>query len=80
MRGGKVYNLGVVEKTVVQFFEAIKMIEKISGKKSRYKILNKNRVGDHIWWISNNSKFKKDFPKWKIKVNLKKSLEKNDSS
>ena len=52
------------------------MIEKISGKKSRYKILNKNRVGDHIWWISNNSKFKKDFPKWKIKVNLKNLLKK----
>ncbi|WP_075502014.1 NAD-dependent epimerase/dehydratase family protein [Candidatus Pelagibacter communis] len=76
LRGGKVYNLGGGRENSCSILEAIKMIEKISGKKSRYKILNKNRVGDHIWWISNNSKFKKDFPKWKIKVNLKKSLEK----
>ena len=76
LRGGKVYNLGGGRENSCSILEAIKMIEKISGKKSRYKILNKNRVGDHIWWISNNSKFKKDFSKLKIKVNLKKSLEK----
>ena len=73
--GGKVYNLGGGRENSCSILEAIKMIEKISGKKSRYKILNTNRIGDHIWWISDNSKFKKDYPKWKIKINLKKSLE-----
>jgi len=76
LRGGKVYNLGGGRENSCSILEAIKMIEQISGKKSKYKILNKNRVGDHIWWISDNSKFKKDYPRWKIKIKLKKSLEK----
>ena len=44
-------------------------------KKSKFKILKKNRKGDHIWWISDNSKFKKDYPNWKVKTSLKSSLE-----
>ena len=76
LRGGKVYNLGGGRENSCSILEAIKMIEEISGKKSKYKILNKNRIGDHIWWISNNSEFKKDYPRWKIKIKLKKSLEK----
>ena len=31
----------------------------------------KNRVGDHIWYISSNSKFKKDFKNWNLKYSLK---------
>ena len=76
LRGGKVYNLGGGRENSCSILEAIKMIEEISGKKSKYKILNKNRIGDHIWWISDNSEFKKDYPRWKIKIKLKKSLEK----
>ena len=55
--------------------EAINLIEVISSKKSKYRILKKNRLGDHIWWISDNSKFKKDYPKWKITNTLKNSIE-----
>ena len=76
LRGGKVYNLGGGRENSCSILEAIKMIEQISGKKSKYKILNKNRIGDHIWWISDNSEFKKDYPRWKIRIKLKKSLEK----
>jgi len=35
----------------------------------------KNRVGDHIWYISSNSKFKKDYKHWNIKYSLKKIIE-----
>ena len=73
--GGKVYNLGGGRKNSCSILEAIKMIEKISNKKSKYTILHKNRLGDHKWWISNNSKFIKDDPNWKIRIPLKKSLE-----
>ena len=76
LKGGKVYNLGGGRENSCSILEAIKIIETISRKKSKYKILNKNRIGDHIWWISDNTKFKKDFPNWKIKINLKKSLKK----
>ena len=74
-RGANVYNLGGGRENSCSVLEAINLIEKISNKKSRYEILKKNRIGDHIWWISNNSKFKKDFPNWKIQISLKQSLE-----
>jgi CDP-paratose 2-epimerase len=60
--GANVYNLGGGRENSCSILEAIKLIENMSNKKSNFKILNKNRVGDHIWWISDNSKFKKDFP------------------
>ena len=74
-KGGNVYNLGGGRENSCSILEAINLIEKISDKKSKYKILNKNRKGDHIWWISDNSKFKKDYPNWRVKISLKKSLE-----
>ena len=74
-KGGNVYNLGGGRENSCSILEAINLIEKISKKKSKYKILKKNRKGDHIWWITDNSKFIKDYPKWKVKISLKKSLE-----
>ena len=74
-KGGNVYNLGGGRENSCSILEAINLIEKISDKKSKYKILDKNRKGDHIWWISDNSKFKKDDPNWRIKISLIKSLE-----
>ena len=50
--------------------EAIKLIEKESKIKFQYKISKKNRVGDHIWYISDNSKFKKDYKNRKIQKKL----------
>ncbi len=74
-QGGLVYNLGGGRNNSCSILEAISLIEKISGIKSKYKIQKKNRIGDHIWWITDNSKFEKDFPGWKIKYSLINSLE-----
>mgnify|MGYP001192185364 CR=1 FL=1 len=74
-RGANVYNLGGGRDNSCSIIEAIKKIENISNIKCKYKILKKNRIGDHIWWISDNSKFKKDFPNWSIKKSLEKSIE-----
>ena len=32
----------------------------------------KNRTGDHQWYITDNSKFKKHFKNWKLKYNIQK--------
>lgn len=72
--GGNVYNLGGGRENSCSILEAIKLIEDISEKKSKYKILKENRIGDHIWWISDNSKFIKHYPNWKISITLRKSL------
>ena len=29
-----------------------------------------NRIGDHIWWISNVGKFKSHYPNWRYKYDL----------
>jgi len=74
-KGGAVYNLGGGRNNSCSILEAINIIENISGVKSIYKIKKTNRIGDHIWWITDNSKFKKDYPNWDIKYSLRKSLE-----
>ena len=38
---------------------------------TKYKMLKKNRSGDHIWYISDNSKFSNFHNNWKIKRSLK---------
>ena len=72
--GGRVYNIGGGRQNSCSILEAIKLIEKISKRKCKYKILKQNRIGDHLWWITDNSKFKKDYPNWKIEISLIKSL------
>lgn len=61
---GEVYNIGGSRHSNISILEAIEKIEGIVGKRAKVKYNPKNRVGDHIWYISDVSKFKKDFPKW----------------
>ena len=68
---GEVYNIGGGRQNSCSIIEAINLINKITGKKLKYTLSKKNRTGDHIWYITNNSKFKKHFPKWKITYSLK---------
>ena len=34
-----------------------------------------NRVGDHIWWISDVRKFKSHFPEWEYRYGIREILE-----
>lgn len=34
-----------------------------------------NRSGDHIWWISDVSKFKSHYPQWEFKYDIQDMLE-----
>ena len=61
---GEVYNIGGTRHSNVSVNEAIKKIENITGKKAKIEYNPENRIGDHIWYISNMSRFKKDYPKW----------------
>ena len=70
-RKGEIYNLGGGRNSSCSVLEAITLTEKLSKIKFYYKILKKNRTGDHKWYITNNSKFRKHYKKWKMKYNLK---------
>lgn len=68
---GEVYNIGGGRDRSCSILEAINMCEEISGEKIKTTYVDKNRIGDHIWWISDNSKFQSHYPEWKFKYSLK---------
>jgi CDP-paratose 2-epimerase len=67
---GEVYNAGGGMFANCSMIEAIKLCEDISGKKLNYKYNDQARSGDHIWYVSDVSKFERDYPGWKYKWNL----------
>lgn len=73
-RSGEVYNMGGSRHSNVSIIEAIEKIEKILGKKAKIKYSPKNRTGDHIWYISDTSKFKRHYPKWNYSYDADKIL------
>ena len=72
---GKVYNIGGGRKCSCSVIEAINIIEKKLKIKIKLNFLRKARTGDHLWWISDNSRFIKDYPNFKIKYNIEKVIE-----
>jgi CDP-paratose 2-epimerase len=67
---GEVYNAGGGRHSNCSMAEAIKMCEQITGKKMNYEYSENNRIGDHIWWISDVTKFQKHYPEWHWKYNI----------
>jgi len=63
-RTGEVYNAGGGRFSNCSMLEAISICEKIAGNKMNYSYTEDNRIGDHIWWISDVSKFKSHYPSW----------------
>ena len=74
-RKGMVYNIGGGRKCSCSIIEAINIIEKKAKIKVKLKVLKKARTGDHIWWITDNKKFMKDYPNFKIRYNIEKVIE-----
>ncbi len=72
---GEVYNIGGGRYSNCSVLEALNLLEKIANIKIQRQIIKTPRVGDHIWYVSNLSKFKKHYPKWKQKYNTKKIIE-----
>ena len=67
---GEVYNLGGGRANSCSILEAIELVETITLKKVQYKILPDPRIGDHVWWITDNSKFIHNYPSWHITISL----------
>ena len=72
---GEVYNTGGGRYSNCSVIEALNLVEKIAGIKIKRKILRQNRVGDHIWYVTNMKKFKKHYPNWKQKFSTYKIIE-----
>ena len=74
-KNGEVYNMGGGRYSNCSVLEALDIVEKLKNINIKKKIIKENRVGDHIWYVSNTKKFKKDYPNWKQKYNTKKIIE-----
>ncbi len=74
-RAGEVYNIGGSRHSNCSILEAIDLCEEISGRKLSWSYEETNRIGDHIWWISDVRKFQKHYPDWKFRYSLREILD-----
>ena len=65
-RVAEVYNIGGSRFSNCSMLEAIQHCEAIAEKKLDWSYVESNRIGDHIWWISDVQKFKSHYPSWKL--------------
>jgi CDP-paratose 2-epimerase len=71
---GAVYNLGGGRDSNCSMLEAIELCEEIAGAQLDWKLAEDNRVGDHRWWISDLGPFRRDYPAWEMRYDLREIL------
>ena len=74
-RIGEVYNAGGSRHSNCSMLEAISICEELFGREMIWTYEENNRVGDHIWWISDVRKFKSHFPEWEYRYGIREILE-----
>ncbi len=74
-RIGEVYNIGGSRHCNCSMLEAIALCEEISGRNLHWEYVEQNRIGDHIWWISDVRKFRDHYPGWSFRYGLREILE-----
>lgn len=62
---GVVYNIGGGRSNAISMLEAIALCQKITGNLLDVTYTEDARIGDHKWWISDNSAFERDHPDWR---------------
>jgi CDP-paratose 2-epimerase len=70
-RVAEVYNIGGSRFSNCSMLEAIQDCEAIAEKKLNWEYVESNRIGDHIWWISDVQKFKNHYPDWQLTYSVK---------
>ncbi|MGH8792102.1 MAG: NAD-dependent epimerase/dehydratase family protein [Stackebrandtia sp.] len=65
-RVAEIYNLGGGRFSNCSNLESFAIAEKITGEKMHTTYVERNRVGDHIWWVSSMARFQEHYPEWKI--------------
>lgn len=50
--------------------EAIDLCQGIAGRELSWSYEEQNRIGDHIWWIGDNTKFESHYPDWAIEYDV----------
>ena len=74
-RHGEVYNMGGGRDASCSVLEAIELCERMVGRPMNWRYDAENRLGDHIWWISDVRKFQSHYPDWSYRYDLRTTLE-----
>ena len=74
-RAGEVYNMGGSRHANCSVLEAIELCEQLMHRPLNWRYDPQNRVGDHIWWVSDVRKFKSHYPLWNYRYDLRSTLE-----
>jgi CDP-paratose 2-epimerase len=63
---GAVYNLGGGRQSNVSMLEAIALCQEIAGRDLDCTLSDQARIGDHQWYISDLTAFKRDYPSFDL--------------
>ena len=69
-RIGEVYNMGGGRFSNCSMLEAISICESIAERPLDWRYAEQNRTGDHIWWISDISRFSAHYPSWRLQYDV----------
>jgi CDP-paratose 2-epimerase len=70
-----VYNLGGGRESNVSMLEAIDKCQRIAGRELDWELSDQARAGDHRWWISDVSDFRRDYPGFEITYGIDEVLQ-----
>ena len=73
-RSGEVYNMGGGRTSNCSMLEAIDLAQQIAGRELHWSYEEANRIGDHIWWVSDVGKFSRHYPQWRIEYDVPRIL------
>lgn len=69
-RAGEVYNIGGGRFSNCSMLEGIALCEQITGRRLDWRYEEQNRIGDHIWWVSDIRKFQQHYPDWSLQHDI----------
>lgn len=73
-RSGEVYNIGGGRHANCSMLEAIALCEELAGRTLDRAYVDETRSGDHVWWISDVSRFRSHYPAWRPQYDLRRTL------
>ncbi len=74
-RVAEVYNIGGGRHSNTSVLEAIAQASEITGRELAWRYDERNRIGDHIWWIGSNARFAGHYPEWRQEYDVRRILD-----
>ena len=74
-RPGAVYNIGGGRACHCSVLEAIETAERVAGRSLSVRMDARARVGDHVWYISDTTRFRQHYPAWQPSGTVDRLLE-----